>query len=89
MENYMSSNTSRRTSAVYGGEHVRGWKVYVDGEKFPKKPMDFYQGMTEEQAITKALEKFRGKSTKSLQARRMAIVREMSTIVGGGGGGKL
>jgi hypothetical protein len=65
-----------------------GYKVYIEGEKFPKKPMDFYKGITEEQAITEALEEFRGKSTKSLQARRMAIVREMSTIVGGGGGGK-
>jgi hypothetical protein len=40
---------------------LKGWKVYVDGEKFPKKPMDFYQGMTEEQAIMKALEEFRSK----------------------------
>ena len=35
-------------------EHM-GWKVYVSGEKFPKKPVDYYTGMTEEQAVKKAL----------------------------------
>jgi hypothetical protein len=39
---------------------LKGWKVYVDGEKFPKKPVDFYVGVTEEQAIKKALEEYRG-----------------------------
>jgi hypothetical protein len=56
------SNPRIRTKEVMKmkNKKLKGWKVYVDGEKFPKKPVDFYQGITEEQAITKALEEYRG-----------------------------
>jgi len=37
------------------GEHL-GWKVYIDGEKFPKKPKDFYDFSHEETAIKFALQ---------------------------------
>jgi len=49
------------TKEVTKSKEHKGWKVYIDGSKFPKKPMDYYAGMTEEQAITKALETYRGK----------------------------
>jgi hypothetical protein len=36
------------------GEH-RGWKVYIDGRKFPGKPEDYYCLTSEELAISAAL----------------------------------
>ncbi len=33
----------------------RGWKVYINGEKWPKKPKDFYDFLTEEFAIGVAI----------------------------------
>jgi len=48
------------TKEVTKKKEHKGWKVYIDGSKFPKKPVDFYTGMTEEQAVKKALE-FAGK----------------------------
>jgi len=36
------------------GVHL-GWKVYIDGEKFPKKPKDYYDFKTEETAIGVAI----------------------------------
>jgi hypothetical protein len=32
------------------GVHL-GWKVYIDGEKFPKKPQDYYTFIKEDIAI--------------------------------------
>ncbi len=29
------------------GVHL-GWKVYIDGEKWPKKPKDFYDFLAED-----------------------------------------
>lgn len=49
------------TKAVTQNKLHKGWKVYIGGSKFPKKPVDFYTGMTEEQAIKKAREEFGGK----------------------------
>lgn len=33
----------------------RGWKVYIDGKKYPAKPLDFYAGVSEETAVDLAL----------------------------------
>jgi hypothetical protein len=33
-----------------------GWKVYIDGEKFPKKPRDFYDVTLEQTAIMFAIQ---------------------------------
>ncbi len=49
------------TKEVTKSKEHKGWKVYIDGSKFPKKPVDFYTGMTEEQAVKKAMEGFKGK----------------------------
>jgi len=48
------------TKEVTKNKEHKGWKVYIDGSKFPKKPVDFYLGMTEEQAVKKAIEEFSG-----------------------------
>ena len=31
--------------------HPLGWKVYIDGKKFPEKPLDFYSGCSELTAV--------------------------------------
>ena len=46
------------TKEVTKSKEHKGWKVYIAGEKFPKKPVDFYTG-TEGQAVMHALEDWR------------------------------
>lgn len=41
------------TSVSKAGKHV-GWKVYLDGLKYPKKPQNLYEGTTESEAIRQA-----------------------------------
>lgn len=41
-------------------QHV-GWKVYIGGEKFPKKPVDFYSGCTANEAQEKAIKDWKEK----------------------------
>lgn len=36
-----------------------GWKVYIDGAKYPKKPQDFYRVIAEESAIARAMRDYR------------------------------
>lgn len=47
-----------RTKEVTKSKEHKGWKVYIDGSKWPKKPVDYYTGMNEEQAIKKAVEEY-------------------------------
>ncbi len=42
-----------------------GWKVYIDGEKFPKKPKDFYDFLNEDTAIKIAIQEARLLKVKS------------------------
>ena len=55
------SEPSIITKEVTKSKEHKGWKVYIDGSKFPRKPVDYYTGMTEEQAVKKALEEYRGR----------------------------
>lgn len=36
------------------GKHI-GWKVYIDGRKFPRKPEDYYYLTSEDLSISAAL----------------------------------
>lgn len=33
-----------------------GWKVYIDGKKYPKKPVNLYKGILEDAAIRLAFQ---------------------------------
>lgn len=39
------------------GNHL-GWKVYIDGKKFPKKPYNFYGDKRECDAVMEALSNY-------------------------------
>jgi hypothetical protein len=56
---FMINNAKIETKAVTKDKVHLGWKVYIDGDKFPKKPQDFYRVIAEESAITRALRDYR------------------------------
>ncbi len=47
------------TKAILKQKRFVGWKVYIDGEKFPKKPRDYYDCLLEEEAVKKAYDDYR------------------------------
>lgn len=47
------------TKAVIKYKIHLGWKVYIDGAKYPKKPHDFYGVIAEESAIARAMRDYR------------------------------
>ena len=49
---------SIKTKAVIKDKIHLGWKVYIAGEKYPKKPQDFYGVIAEEDAIKRALREY-------------------------------
>lgn len=52
-------HTKIETRAVIKDLVHIGWKVYIEGHKFPKKPHDFYGVIAEESAIARALRDYR------------------------------
>lgn len=46
--------TVRTKEVKLKGKRV-GWKVYINGRKFPMKPDDYFKNLTEEEAIMKAI----------------------------------
>lgn len=52
------STTKIVAKEVTKNKQHKGWKVYIDGSKFPKKPVDFYTGLTESEAMAKAMEEW-------------------------------
>jgi hypothetical protein len=54
----MSESRIRTKEVTKNKQHI-GWKVYINGSKYPKKPVDFYKDVTEQQAIMKAMQEFR------------------------------
>ena len=46
--------TKIATTRIGRNKEWVGWKVYLDGKKYPTKPLNIYVGMTEEQAIRQA-----------------------------------
>lgn len=53
------STTKIVAKEVTKNKQHKGWKVYIDGSKFPKKPVDFYTGVTEGEAMATAAEEWR------------------------------
>jgi len=51
-------NVKTETKPVIKNKIHLGWKVYIEGEKFPKKPQDFYGVIAEEDAIKRALREY-------------------------------
>ncbi len=49
----MTQAKIKTTPVAKDGFHL-GWKVYIEGEKFPKKPQDFYGVIAEETAVKRA-----------------------------------
>lgn len=52
------STTKIVAKEVTKNKQHKCWKVYIDGSKFPKKPVDFYTGLTESEAMAKAIEEW-------------------------------
>jgi len=47
------------TTSIEKYNELIGWKVYLNGEKFPKKPLVYYHILEEKEAIKQAMEDFR------------------------------
>lgn len=47
-------NPQIRTNMIHKAGKFLGWKVYLNGKKYPPKPRDYYENMLEERAISLA-----------------------------------
>ena len=54
MNRATAADTKISTVSVTRKKVHRGWKVYLNGKKYPGKPVELYEGVSEREAVEKA-----------------------------------